>query len=157
MSGGEEWVRRVEQRLIEFDRRLRASGTGTPLQGGSANLPNVPMTTNFHKVNREGNWVTVRTVVTLTAGIGNALIDMPFPFATGTLINDAHLIGKVRGIRNGVAWFIGDICPVQLSGPSRAAIYLSTGSGAQWSAANPAAWAAGDRWGLDYEYEAAPL
>jgi hypothetical protein len=148
---------------ITFPAALSAAGLGTLLDtgwlsGGNINVPNVPVTTNFYKYRRVGNTVTIRATVTLTGGINNAYIDLKYPMAADTLLSDAHVIGRVRAIRSGVAWYQFDVVAERLS-PGRGGIYLQDGSGAQVTATSPAGatWAAGDRWGFDIEYEAAPL
>lgn len=148
---------------VSFPAALSAAGLGTLLDtgwvdGGTMDVPNVPQTTNFFKYRRVGNTVTMRGVITLTAGISAAYLGLPYPLAAGTLLSDAHVIGRVRAIRSGVSWYQFDVCAERIS-PGRAAIYLQDGSGAQVTATSPAGatWASGDRWGFDVEYEAAPL
>jgi hypothetical protein len=146
---------------INYPAAISAAGLGTLVDTGwvsypSINVPNVPCTTNFYKVRRVGNTVTTRAVVTLTAGIGPAYVDLPYPMATGTLLSDTHIIGRVRALRSGVSWYPFDLCAERLS-PGRAMIMMQDGSGVQVTNGTPAAFASGDRWGIEYEYEAAPL
>ena len=132
----------------------------TALQGEwvtfTPNMPNVPMTVVYAKYRRLGNTVDVKMIVTLTAGIGAALIDLPFTFATGTILAEYNKIGEVNALRTGVAWHVGKIAPQQLSGPSRAAIYVPTGAGGQWNATVPVTWANTDPWSIELTYECAP-
>ncbi len=120
----------------------------------ASNVPNVPKTDNYAKYRRVGKTVHVHLNITLTGGIGPALIDVPFAFATGTVFHESNQIGTVQALRAGVAWHMGKVAPIT-SVPARAAIYMASGAGSQFNAGTPAAWVAGDRWGIDLTYECA--
>lgn len=120
------------------------------------NIPNVPMTAQYAKYMRIGNTVSVHAAITLTGAIGAALVDMPFAFASDTVFHESNQIGTVKALRTGVAWHTGNLAPITAT-PARAGIYVDGGAGAQFNASAPAAWVAGDRWGIDFTYEAAPL
>lgn len=135
--------------------------SGGPFDTGwvdiSLAVPNVPVSSvTYSKLRRVGNTVHCRSLFKLSAGIGPALINLPYDYATGTPISVIFVMGQCRAIRQGVGTFHGAIVPNQFSGPARAAIWTETGF-AQWNATVPATWASGDDWSLDYVYEAAPL
>lgn len=147
---------------FSYSAAISAAGLGSLVDTGwishTPNWPNVPIgSVQYAKHRRVGNTMTMRGAFTLSAAINLAFVDLVYPLASGTPLGDTLIIGRVRGIRTGVAWYQGDICPAQNGPPSRGAVYMDTGSGNQWGVSTPAAWASGDRWGYEIEYEAAPL
>lgn len=157
----------VEGRVIyETDTDTLLVSTGAAWRSTSSqwvtlpgfSTPNVNCTTLQAKYLRIGDTVTMRTQLQLTTGavIGPALIDPLFPFASDTRFADDNIMGRVRGLRSGVAWHAGDICPIIYASVKRFGIYQSTGSGAHWTVNGPDTWQPGDRWGIDLTYQAAP-
>lgn len=141
---------------MTFDARIvGAPGLWVPFGG---NWPNVPVASwQVSRYMRVGNTVTVRQVATLSSGIGPALIDMPFS-AAFPVFSSVAPVGTVKAIRSGIGWYEGwlyqtSVTPDRLVLISRTA---GTASAANWGAAFPAAWVAGNQWGIDYTFEALP-
>lgn len=145
---------------ITFPAALSAAGLGTLLDTGwltyASDFPNVSHTAVYSKYRRVGNTATTKQLITLSSTFaGDAFITLPFAFASDTPIDLNFNIGRVRGIRSGVAFHDAVITPDLLSG--RASIWQPTGNGSRWTGTFPATWQAGDKWMVDTEYEAAPL
>lgn len=147
---------------IAYPALMSAQAATFPMDTGWASFtistPNIPSTVSYAKYRRVGNTVQMRASLTLTGALqGPALIDPPFPFASDTRFNEDSLVGSVRGLRSGVAWHAGDIMPIVYASVNRFGLYMNSGAGSHWTNGTPAAWASGDRFGIDLEYEAAPL
>lgn len=155
----------VEGRVIyETDTDTLLVSTGTSWRSISSqwtnfgiSTPNIPCTVLQAKYLRVGDTVTIRAQIQLTANlIGPALIDPPFPFASDTQFTEWNIVGRVRALRSGVAFHQADICPIVYASVNRFGIYQSTGSGVIYTVSSPAAWASGDKFGIDLTYQAAP-
>lgn len=142
------------------------------------NMPNVPMSVAYARHKRTGNTFTYQGGVSLLApGVtGRALIDLPAGLDWGPGVpyllsvgwqSIGPVIGTVRALRQGVAYFQGDIIPYSMrdgATPARASIYESGSpnlggggsAGSYWRSNIPVTWEAGDSWTFAFEAEIAP-